>query len=78
MIKTELRNPNSMNIDKMSSLEMMQVMQKENVTAALAVESELESIAKAVDEISKRMANGGRLFYVGCGTSGRLGVVDAA
>ena len=78
MIKTELRNPNSMNIDKMSSIEMMQVMQKENINSALAVESELESIAKAVDEISSRMANGGRLFYVGCGTSGRLGVVDAA
>ena len=78
MIKTEYRNPGTMNIDKMSSLEMMKAMQRENVNAALAVESELESIARAVDEISARMKNGGRIIYVGCGTSGRLGVLDAA
>lgn len=78
MLKTECRNENSMNIDKMSSLEMMKVMQQENVNAVLAIEPEIESIAIAIDKISARMKNGGRLFYVGCGTSGRLGVLDAA
>lgn len=78
MLRTEERNVNSRNIDKMTSLEMMQVMQRENVNAALAVESQLESVAEAVDKISERMKKGGRLIYVGCGTSGRLGVVDAA
>lgn len=78
MLKTEYRNENSMNIDKMSSAEIMKVMQKENLNAVLSIEPELDSIAKAVDEISKRMKNGGRLFYVGCGTSGRLGVLDAS
>ncbi len=78
MIKTEYRNQKSMNIDKMTSLEMMQVMQEENINAALAINSELESVAKVVDEVSARMKKGGRLIYVGCGTSGRLGVLDAS
>lgn len=78
MIKTECRNANSMHIDKMTSREIMQMMQKENINAALAIDSELESIARAVDEICMRMKNGGRLIYVGCGTSGRLGVLDAS
>ncbi len=78
MLKTECRNEKSMNIDKMSSLEMMKIMQQENINAALSIEPELDSIAKAVEEISKRMKRGGRLFYVGCGTSGRLGVLDAS
>ena len=78
MLNTEKRNPNTIHIDKMSTSEMMKVMQEENINAAKAVESELESIGRAVDAISERMKNGGRLFYVGCGTSGRLGVLDAS
>ena len=78
MLKTEMRNPKTTHIDKMSTVDMVRVMQEENVNAANAIEAELDSIAKAIDEIAKRMKKGGRLFYVGCGTSGRLGVVDAS
>jgi N-acetylmuramic acid 6-phosphate etherase len=78
MLKTEMRNPNTTHISDMSTIDMVKVIQKENINAALAVESELESIAKAIDGISERMKNGGRLFYIGCGTSGRLGVLDAS
>ena len=78
MLKTEMRNPNTTHIDKMSTGEMMAAIQRENLHAARAVGSELEAISRVVDAISPRMQRGGRLFYVGCGTSGRLGVMDAA
>lgn len=78
MLKTEERNPNSTHVDRMSTGEMLRVMQLENLNAARAVGEATESIALAVDAIAKRMAEGGRLFYVGCGTSGRLGVLDAS
>ncbi len=78
MLNTEKRNEHTTHIDRMETNEMMRVIQNENVNAALAVESELSAIAEAVDQISLRMARGGRLFYVGCGTSGRLGVLDAS
>lgn len=78
MLNTEKRNPNTMNIDKMSSAEMVRVIQAENYNAVRAIDSELDSIAAAIDAISIRMEKGGRLFYIGCGTSGRLGVLDAS
>ena len=78
MLKTEMRNQNTTHISEMSTIDMMRTIQKENLNAAFAIESELESIAKAVDGISERMKRGGRLFYIGCGTSGRLGVLDAS
>ncbi len=78
MLNTEKRNEKTTHIDKMSALEMMKIMQEENYNAVKAIDSELETIAAAVDEISERMKKGGRLFYVGCGTSGRLGVLDAS
>lgn len=78
MLKTEQRNPNTTHIDRMSALEMVKVIQEENKNAVNAIDSELDAIAEAVDAISLRMKEGGRLFYVGCGTSGRLGVLDAA
>ena len=78
MLKTEMRNERTTHIDQMATLEMMQVMQAENLRAAQAIEPELPAIARAVDAIAQRMAQGGRLFYVGCGTSGRLGVLDAS
>ena len=78
MINTEKRNENSINIDKMSSIQMMRVMQEENYNAVRALETELPAISEAVDKISDRMKRGGRILYIGCGTSGRLGVVDAA
>ena len=77
MLKTEMRNPNTMHIDKMSSLEMAQAMSRENFRAAEAVEEQLEVIAKAVDLIADAFNNGKRLFFMGCGTSGRLGVLDS-
>ena len=78
MLKTERRNPNSSHIDKMTSLEMMQVINNENFNAAKAVETALPSVALAVDAISERFNKGGRLIYIGCGTSGRLGILDAS
>lgn len=78
MLKTEMRNPKTTHIDKMSTAEMVRVIQDENMNAASAIESELGAIAQAIDAITERMAQGGRLFYIGCGTSGRLGVVDAS
>lgn len=78
MIRTEQRNPDSTHIDNMTSTEMVDVMQKANMEAANAVSLAKNEIAKAIEEISERMRKGGRLFYVGCGTSGRLGVLDAS
>lgn len=78
MLKTELRNPRTTHIDRMTTTEMMAVMQEENEHAAASVRAELATIGAAVDAIAAKMREGGRLFYVGCGTSGRLGVLDAA
>lgn len=78
MLNTEMRNPNSTHIDKMTSLEMAKVIQAENLNAALAVEKVLPEIAEVIDRVSERINKGGRLFYVGCGTSGRLGILDAS
>ena len=70
MLKTEMRNPNTKNISSASTVEMMRVMQEENRNAVRALDAELLHIAAAVDAISERMKKGGRLFYIGCGTSG--------
>ncbi len=78
MLKTEMRNERTKHIDKMSTIDMVTLMAKENYRAVEAVEEARESIAKAIDGISERMAKGGRLFFIGAGTSGRLGVLDAA
>ncbi|MBQ9545385.1 MAG: N-acetylmuramic acid 6-phosphate etherase [Clostridia bacterium] len=78
MIKTEMRNPVTTHIDRMTCEEMVRVMQDENLNAAKAVGEVTDSVAEAIDKISERMKKGGRLFYVGCGTSGRLGVLDAS
>jgi len=67
-----------MHIDTMSTLDMLSVMQCENLNAVRAVGDAGPQIAKAIDLVAERMKNGGRLFYVGCGTSGRLGVLDAS
>lgn len=78
MLKTEMRNQNTTHIDRMSTAEMVRIMQDENINAAISIEKALGSIEKAIDAIAERMSKGGRLFYVGCGTSGRLGVLDAS
>lgn len=78
MLKTEMRNPKTMHIDKMDTLDMLKVINDENMNAARAVEQELPNIAKAVEAAAEALKNGGRLFYIGCGTSGRIGVLDAS
>ncbi len=76
--KTEARNPYSMNMDKMTSEEMAKLVITANYDAVRAVENASEPIAKAIDAIAYAFENGGRLFYIGAGTSGRLGVLDAS
>lgn len=76
-IFTEQRNENTANIDQMETLEMLRLINREDQKVALAVEKVLEQIAKAVDVISEKLYQGGRLVYCGCGTSGRLGILDA-
>ena len=78
MLKTEMRNPKTMHVDQMSPLEICQVMNEENRNAVDAVQQVLPQIAAAVDGVTAAFAAGGRLFYMGAGTSGRLGVVDAS
>lgn len=78
MLKTETRNPKSMHIDKMNTLEQLKLMNEENFNAVKAVEAQLPNIEKAADSITDAFQKGGRLFYVGAGTSGRLGVLDAS
>src|SRR5262245_33072349 len=75
---TEQRNPLSMHIDRATTLEMLQIMNDEDATVASSVRQALPDIARAVDAIVERLRRGGRLIYVGAGTSGRLAVLDAA
>jgi N-acetylmuramic acid 6-phosphate etherase len=75
---TEARNPLSEHIDELSTLEMLTVINQEDATVATAVAATLPDIARAVDTIAERFGQGGRLFYIGAGTSGRLGVLDAS
>jgi N-acetylmuramic acid 6-phosphate etherase len=77
-LPTEARNPHSEHIDELSTQDMLAVINDEDATVALAVRAELAHIAAAVDTIATRFASGGRLFYLGAGTSGRLGVLDAS
>lgn len=78
MLNTEKRNPRTMHIDKMSTTEILKVMNEENRRVNDALDEAIDEIALAVDAIVNAFENGGRLFYIGAGTSGRLGVVDAA
>ena len=75
---TESRNSASANIDTLSTLDMLTVINNEDKKVANAVESILPEIAKAVDAIAQAFENGGRLIYCGAGTSGRLGILDAS
>src|SRR2546427_11195884 len=75
---TEQRNRNTERIDVASSLEIVDLMNAEDATVAGIVRGERERIARAIDLIVDAIRNGGRLVYVGAGTSGRLGVLDAA
>jgi N-acetylmuramic acid 6-phosphate etherase len=77
-LTTEARNINSEHIDELSTLEMLTLINQEDATVAAAVQTQLPQIASAVDRIAERFPQGGRLFYIGAGTSGRLGVLDAS
>lgn len=75
---TEARNPRTTHIDKASSAEIVRLMNAENLRAVQAVGEAEADIAAAIDGIAERIGRGGRLIYVGAGTSGRLGALDAA
>ena len=75
---TETRNRNSMNLDRMSALEIVTLMNQEDRKICPAIEEVLPEIAKLVDTVAMAFENGGRLIYMGAGTSGRLGVLDAS
>ena len=76
-IATEQRNPNTMNIDTLSTLEMVKLINQEDHHVAEAVSLVTDKIAGAIDVIADRLSKGGRLIYCGAGTSGRLGILDA-
>ncbi len=78
ILTTEGNNENSKNIDKMNALEIATLINNEDKTVAFAVEKALPEIAEAIEACANVIKNGGRIFYVGAGTSGRLGVLDAS
>ena len=78
MLNTEMRNERTMHLDEMTPLEIARAMNWENARSVEAVEAVLPQVAQAIEAIAAGFAKGGRLFYLGAGTSGRLAVVDAA
>ena len=77
-IATEQRNPRTLHIDEVSTLDMVKLINSEDRTVAESIVPVLPKIAEAIDVIADRISRGGRLVYTGCGTSGRLGVLDAS
>lgn len=77
-LMTEQLNENTMNIDSLNTIEIITLMHEEDKKVAYAVEKELPHISLVIDEIVKSLNSGGRLVYIGAGSSGRLGVLDAA
>ncbi len=75
---SEQINPRTRELSRVSTLEALQLINDEDQRVALAVRETLPQIARAIDQIAPKLASGGRLFYIGAGTSGRLGVVDAS
>jgi N-acetylmuramic acid 6-phosphate etherase len=75
-LSTEGRNPNSMNLDQVSTLEMVKIMNNEDAKVAAGIATVLPQIATAIDRAAERFAAGGRIIYIGAGTSGRLGLLD--
>jgi N-acetylmuramic acid 6-phosphate etherase len=78
VLATEIANPATSEIDRMSPLDIVQAINAEDAKVALAVQNVLPDIARAIEAIAERMRRGGRLIYVGAGTSGRLGALDAS
>jgi N-acetylmuramic acid 6-phosphate etherase len=76
-LQTEARNPASTNLDELTPLELVRLMNREDGRVLSAVASQAEAIARAIELVADRLRAGGRLIYVGAGTSGRLGVLDA-
>ena len=76
-LTTETVNANTVNIDRVSTLEVLQMINNEDKKVADAVEKELPHIAEAVDKMKERFLNGGRIIYTGAGSSGRMGTMDA-
>ncbi|MBQ8512186.1 MAG: N-acetylmuramic acid 6-phosphate etherase [Clostridia bacterium] len=77
-LTTEQRNPRSAEIDKADSAGIARIINEEDKTVAPAIEKELDRIAPLIDAAAEALASGGRIVYIGAGTSGRLGVLDAA
>ena len=75
---TEYRNENTKNIDLLSTIDIVRKINEEDKLVAMAIEDETPNIAKAVDIIAKQFLKGGKLYYYGAGTSGRLGILDAS
>src|SRR5262249_55922093 len=76
-LQTEARNPASMNLDDLTPLQLVHLMNQEDGKVISAVAAQAHVIARAIEVIAERLRVGGRLIYVGAGTSGRLGVLDA-
>ena len=76
-ISTESRNPNTLDIDVVPTIDILKKINNEDKTVAYAVEKALPSIAEVVDKVYAAFLNGGRLIYMGAGTSGRIGILDA-
>jgi N-acetylmuramic acid 6-phosphate etherase len=77
-LTTEARNPASEHLDSLTPLELVRLINAEDAKCAAAVAEQAEPIAKAIEMIANRLTHGGRLVYIGAGTSGRLGILDAA
>lgn len=78
MLRTEMRNDATRHIDRMDTVSILGLINQENYHAVQAVEAAMDQIGRVCDVVADRFEKGGRLFYIGAGTSGRLGVVDAA
>ena len=78
MLNTEKRNPNTMHLDQMDAMQIVQVMNEENAKSVESLVPVFPQIAQAIDAITEAFSQGGRLIYMGAGTSGRLCVIDAA
>ncbi len=78
MLRTEMRNSKTHNLDKMNTYDILKTINDENMNVFSAIDKALVQIEKACDAVTQTIKNGGKVFYIGSGTSGRLGVCDAA